>query len=232
MQAILLMLSGGLDSTYLLHHYLTRTDMAVHAHHIAIRYPQQPRWRSEAAAVQGIVDYCRTHGRAFDYSESSFSLGLTGDVGWDSDLQLLVASKVVPSIQAERVTVALGWSLEDLQHPKVVERGKRQVTPNLWRALWASINNNAHVNPELAMPLLEQQVTKAKMLQVLPRELVRLCWSCRGRSFRDEVTQPCGSCHACVFNLQAVRAAGLKEVEFPNLVALSQADPRPPAPSP
>jgi len=219
MQAVLLMLSGGLDSTYLLHHYLTRTDLVVHAHHIAIQYPQQPRWRAEAAAVKRIVDHCRTHYRAFEFSESAFSLGFTGDVGWDSDLQLLVASKVVPSIQAEYVTVALGWSMEDQRHPQVVERGRRQVTPNLWRALWASINNNARINPELAMPLLAQQLTKGKMLQTLPRELARLCWSCRGRSHHDMLKHPCGRCHACVFNLQALAAAGLNTAEWPNLAA-------------
>jgi 7-cyano-7-deazaguanine synthase in queuosine biosynthesis len=218
MQAILLMLSGGLDSTYLLHHYLTRTDLAVHAHHIAIRYPYQPRWRREGAAVQGIVEYCRTHCRAFEYSESAFALDLPGDLGWDSDLQLLVASKVVPSIQAEWITVALGWSTEDLQHPMVAERSRRQVTPNLWRALWASINRNEHIDPELATPLLAQQVSKADMLRALPRALARRCWSCRERSHREELEQPCGSCHACLFNLQALRAAGMNAQEWPNLV--------------
>lgn len=107
--------------------------------------------------------------------------------------------------------------MEDLRHQQVVERGKWQVTPNLWRALWASINNNARINPELAMPLVAQKLTKGKMLQTLSRELARLCCSCRGRSHHEELKRPCGRCHTCVFNLQALQAAGRNSADWPNL---------------
>ena len=49
MPTTLLMLSGGVDSTFMLYHYLTQTSDAVHAHHISIRYPHLPRWTMERA---------------------------------------------------------------------------------------------------------------------------------------------------------------------------------------
>ena len=219
---ILLMLSGGLDSTYLLHHYLTHSDVAVHVHHVSIRYPEQPRWKFEAEAVQRIVPHCQREYRPFAFTTSSFSLDLAGDVGWDSDLQLLVASKVVPSIRAPWITVALGWSAEDLEHPSVVERARRDVTPTLWRALWASLNNRTPVNPVLAMPLLEGNIRKEQMMQALPRELARMTWSCRSSTAStDTPARPCGTCRPCGINRLAAQRAGLGADDLPNLLVPS-----------
>jgi 7-cyano-7-deazaguanine synthase in queuosine biosynthesis len=218
MPTVLLMLSGGVDSTFMLYHYLTQTTDTVHAHHISIRYPHLPRWKMEDPAVQRIVAHCREKYRHFDYSESSFSLNVNRDAGWDSDLQLLVASKIVPNIQADHVTVALGWCMDDMARPEVATRAARHVTPNLWRALWESIDNNKHVNPKLDMPLIKAKLRKVDMLRQMPPELLRLCWSCRGylETIRDGV--PCGQCTSCKFNQQAFTEAGLNPSEFPNLI--------------
>jgi 7-cyano-7-deazaguanine synthase in queuosine biosynthesis len=215
---VLLLLSGGLDSTYLLHHYLTRTNLAIRAPH-PIRYPEQPRWKAEGESVQRIVAYCQRECRPFHFSESSFSLDLTGDLGWDSDLQLLVASKVVSGIRAPWVTVALGWSAEDLDEPSVAERARRDVTPSLWRALRESMNDRSRVNPLLAMPLVERNIRKERMMRELPRALARMTWSCRFRvASAGPVMRPCGSCRPCRVNRLAGQRAGMVAEELPNLL--------------
>ena len=56
---ILLMFSGGLDSTYLLYYYLSRTSLPLHVHHISMRYPHQQRWRAEDPASESIVAWCK-----------------------------------------------------------------------------------------------------------------------------------------------------------------------------
>ena len=77
------MLSGGLDSCYMLYYYLTQTDHDVHAHYISLRYPSESRWREEDIASRKIVEYCRSI-RVFDYTESRFDIGFKRYVGRDS----------------------------------------------------------------------------------------------------------------------------------------------------
>ena len=118
-ETILLMFSGGIDSTYLLYHYLRDTSHPVHVHHISFRYPHIQRWRAEDPAAEKIAAWFKENLRSFEYSTSGFDLDFPL-VGYDSDLQLLVASKVALHLGSERITVALGWSTEDLERPRVL----------------------------------------------------------------------------------------------------------------
>jgi 7-cyano-7-deazaguanine synthase in queuosine biosynthesis len=218
MKRVLLMLSGGLDSTYMLHHYLTETEFQVHAHHIAIRYPHLPRWQQEGPAVKKIVAYCRHNYRPFEYSESYFGMGFTHDVGWDSDLQLLVASKVVLNLPPDPTFVALGWCEADLARPEVAARSAQEITPNVWRSLWASIGSRPHIERELAMPLVDMKLSKTDIAKRLPMDLLKLCWSCRAHAAAAS-DRPCGQCGSCRVNHAALAELGLTARQLPNLLA-------------
>lgn len=207
---ILLMLSGGIDSTYLLYHYLRDTEHRVHAHHISLRYPHLQRWRVEDPATERIVAWCRTHVRAFEYSTSRFDLDFSR-IGWDSDLQLLVAAKVALNLGPEPITVTLGWCADDLEIAAVRSRVEQGVTSGLWRSLCASVGSKANVSEEINMPLIERGLTKAEVIDELPDELLALTWSCRKPVFEAEDARPCGECHACVARLTATG----EMVEFP-----------------
>jgi 7-cyano-7-deazaguanine synthase in queuosine biosynthesis len=216
MSTVLVMLSGGVDSTYLLYHYLTQTTNNVHVHHISIQYPQLSRWKMEKKAVDNVVDYARHHYRDFDFSSSSFSIDMGRNFGMDSDLQLLVASKVVPNLPGSSIKLALGWCSEDLQNTIVADRMKRNVTSNLWHALHDSILDNQHIARDLDMPLLDK--SKKDLLQTIPKELLVLCWSCRNEEENQGGYIPCGRCHACRLNQQALGSTELDEKDFPNLI--------------
>ena len=211
-ETILLMFSGGIDSTYLLYHYLRHTSHPVHAHHISFRYAHWPRWRAEDPASEKISDWCRENVRDFEYSTSRFDLDFP-DVGWDSDLQLLVASKVALNLRGRRITFALGWCTEDLQRAQVRDRQERNVTTNLWRALCRSVVD-ADLNQEIAMPIVERGLSKADIIAELPEELVALAWSCRTPRFEDDVPRPCGRCNACRLRASAAGqpASGTGEI--------------------
>ncbi len=217
METILLMFSGGVDSTYLLHHYLAHTDHPLHVHHISLRYPHLQRWRMEDPAVRSILGYCRERYRDFDYSESRFDLDAFNLIGWDSDLQLLVASKVGPNLPGDGVTVALGQCLGDLESPEVQERFRRQTMSKLWLALRESVLKGEKLNPDLARPLIDLGLTKADIFQKMPADLLRLCWSCRKPDFAGEVGSPCGYCQACQKNERALSQLG-RLGDFPNLI--------------
>jgi 7-cyano-7-deazaguanine synthase in queuosine biosynthesis len=192
---VLLMLSGGVDSAYLLQDYLARTEDRMHAHHVSLRYPHQQRWRVEDRACRAIVAWCRRHLRDFEYSTSRFDLRFRG-IGWDSDLFLLVASKVALNLGPGPVQVALGWCVDDLERPIVRDRVERGVTTRIWRALHESIAA-PHVAVDLAFPLVERGLTKAELVDGLPQELLELTWSCRQPDFSAQPPRPCGSCHSC-----------------------------------
>ena len=201
-ETILLMFSGGIDSTYLLYHYLRDTSHPVHAHHVSIRYPHLQRWRAEDPASEKIVGWCKENVRDFEYSSSRFDLDFTR-VGWDSDLQLLVASTVALNLGPGRITVALGWSTEDLQRPQVRDRQDRDVTTDLWHALRKSLVGT-DLNEEIAMPIVERGLSKADVIADLPTELLGLTWSCRRPKFVDDIPRPCRACHACRQRLMAM----------------------------
>lgn len=208
-ETILLMFSGGVDSTYLLYHYLRDTGHPVHAHHISVRYPHQKRWQGEDPASEKIVAWCRENVRDFEYSTSGFDLNFPR-VGLDIDLQLLVASKVALNLGPKRVTVALGWCTDDLHHPRARARHERDVTATLWRALCQSVVGlgpsvvGLDLNEKVAKPILERGLSKADIVADLPKELVALTWSCRAPEFVDDIPRPCRNCHACRSRLMAM----------------------------
>ena len=67
---MLVMFSGGLDSTAMLHQLLTETDADLRVHHIRMANREQ-RAEAEQAAVERIIAWCRSRYRPFRYSESA-----------------------------------------------------------------------------------------------------------------------------------------------------------------
>jgi 7-cyano-7-deazaguanine synthase in queuosine biosynthesis len=178
------MFSGGLDSTYLLWHYLTNTKHDVHAHHVHIEN-LEPNYKQEAAATEKIYAYCKNKYRDFRTSESRFEFKFPYP-GWDSDIISLVAARLAPNIRADKIV--MGWVKDDLERPVVVERAKREVTHKLWEALRNSCD---YPTPEkLDYPIIGKY--KHQLLSELPKELADLTWSCRKAG-----PVPCGKCHAC-----------------------------------
>ncbi|MDD2838811.1 hypothetical protein [Sulfuricurvum sp.] len=197
-KTILLMLSGGVDSCYMLYYYLTQTDYPVHAHHISLRYPSEPRWEEEDRASRRIVEYCR-HIRSFDYTESRCDIGFKHYAGRDSDTQLLMAAKVAPNLKGE-IHLAIGWEKSDFELEVNRQRAKNKVTEKLWNALCESIDYplGEHISRTILFPLIEMNISKGEMIAALPDELVEMTWSCR-RPKKDEsgLSQPCGECKPC-----------------------------------
>lgn len=193
------MLSGGVDSCYMLFYYLTQTNYAVHAHHISLRYPSEPRWEQEDIACRNIVEYCRLI-RPFDYTQSRFDIGFKRYVGRDSDTQLMVAAKVAPNLKGD-VHLALGWEKSDFELEVNRQRAKNKVTENLWNALCDSIDYplGEHISRTILYPLMELDMDKGKMIAALPDELVKMTWSCR-RPVKDADDNiiPCGVCKPCM----------------------------------
>lgn len=196
---ILVMLSGGIDSCYMLYYYLTKTQYNIHAHHISLRYPSEPRWEQEYQACRKIIEYCGRI-RRFSYSESRCDIGFKYYVGRDSDTQLLMAAKVAPNLKG-KVFVALGWECGDMESEVFRKRMENNITQNLWKALCSSMDYpyGENVSTDLLFPLMDMELNKESIMTLLPKDLVNITWSCRKPSKnKDGVIVPCGKCKPCI----------------------------------
>lgn len=195
---ILVMFSGGVDSTFMLYHYLKNTDYNIHVHHISLRYPSEPRWEEEDMASRKVVEYCKNI-RDFEYTESRFDIDFYKYVGRDSDTQLLVASKVAPNLKGN-VRVALGWQYRDIRSDVFTGRMDNKVSEKLWSALCNSMDApfGENVSRKLLFPLIYLKMTKKNIIQEMQGELLKLTWSCR-KPIVDEnsCSYPCGHCRVC-----------------------------------
>lgn len=198
------MLSGGLDSTFLLYDLLNNTDYKIHTHHISLRYDTEPRWREEDNATAKILEYCHKNYREFTHSFSRFDFtGFKKHIGWDSDVQMLAASKVAPNLityAEDYITLALGWTTDSFEKTEVIERLARNVTGGIWQALLNSIepeNIRQRIDPKIALPIIEKSMYKKDILKEIPKELLQFSWSCRKPDYSSGTPQQCGKCHAC-----------------------------------
>lgn len=95
---VLVMLSGGLDSTSSLYNLIKETNYNVYVHHVILK-DATDRWKDEIQACNKIVNYLKLI-RNFDYSESTFELNLNsmdkfgGYRDDDNTTILFIASKI------------------------------------------------------------------------------------------------------------------------------------------
>lgn len=200
-EVILVPISGGLDSTYMLWHFLTNTSYDIHAHHISLRAGWIQRWMAEDEVIPKIVEYCKGI-RNFEYSTSLFSCNLNNTTK-DSDVVFTIASRVASTISKTygvKVTLATGVCLDDMEHDNNRERVET-INGNLWKALVDSVTtikeNNVDINPELYRVLLDEKVSKQDMVDRMPRELTDLTWSCRIPVRVGDTLSECGECTSC-----------------------------------
>jgi len=205
-EAILIMLSGGIDSTYALFKYLRDTEFPIHVHHISMRVKEEPRYTLEDGACGRIANFCGGF-RQFTYSESIYGFDLPY-TGWDTDVQLLMGARVAANLEAERVTLVLGINRDDMERQEIKERVGRNVLPTFWSAQIASIDpeRRDRISPIIHLPF--KDVTKSQMIQELPSGLLALTWSCRTPREVDDEYRPCGECHACLAKIAAMQKCG------------------------
>ena len=196
-RANLVMVSGGVDSAYMLYHVLTMMNAPVHAHHISMRVMGEDRWRAEDAAIRKIITKLDHMGFNHTFSESVLDISQLPYMGWDTDTQLLVGARVAANLDADWVTLMLGITADDLARPVIQDRVRRRVLGNLWDALLQSIDEpkRGQINPEIVLPL--RSMSKAQIVHTIPKDLLKLTWSCRRPVYTEDGPKPCGECHPC-----------------------------------
>jgi len=184
---ILLMFSGGLDSTAVFLQLLKR-DRKIHVHHMNLRNAEK-RARAEAPAVRNILKYMRNEiGKSvrgdFIYSESTHEYPVYNDrFMWDSDIVSFMAGSICLSNPWIKY-VALGFTKSD-SNPGIGIRVERAN-----KILGAFSANVTKIYPV-------RDLTKKQIFYAMPEDLRNLTWSCRMPKYIDGIAIPCDKCPTC-----------------------------------
>jgi len=184
----LIMLSGGLDSTYVLYKTLKETDDKVWVHHIVLKNSVENRWREELIASREIMKYCQKI-RSFPYSESEWGFYFKKYFAWDIEIIAFTAAQIVPNIATKEDSVVLvtGRVKED----DAVRTSLRQTeyTQGLWEAAIKKFGGK--IDKEIHRPLRDKY--KSELIAELPLDLLNMVWYCRN----SDAGRPCGKCRSC-----------------------------------
>jgi 7-cyano-7-deazaguanine synthase in queuosine biosynthesis len=176
---VLLMFSGGLDSTGAFWKLLQEKEK-IHVHHLYL-VNKENRALAEDKAVKDIIDYMKKIGD-FSYSESYHEYpSYNGNFMWDSDMYNFIAGTICLSIKSIK-EVAIGRTKSDTGVDLRAERGTK-------------ILNAFDPNIKKIYPVGD--MTKKEIYKMLPEDLRNITWSCRRPTY-DQETKACNRCKTCM----------------------------------
>lgn len=195
---ILLMFSGGLDSTGALWQLLQNKENKVHIHHLYLVNTEK-RAEVEHLAVKNILS-CISKQYRFKYSESyheypyysyltttnNGSIIINQNFIFDSDLYNFIAGTICTSLPSIK-KVAIGRTKSDLEEIAIISRA----------AVGTNILKILAPNVEKIYPV--EHMTKSEVYNSIPENLRNMTWSCRTPVYTSEnKAEECGKCKTCV----------------------------------
>ncbi|WP_417827113.1 hypothetical protein [Thalassospira povalilytica] len=205
----LIMLSGGIDSAFLLSYFLRETEDTILVHHVNL-INQERRHRAEAQACEKIVAYCRKEYRDFLYSESTVDRSGFQAMGYDvitvaaeggiaASNYYLKTGKMpdfwMLGLNEEEVEI-LGQATAEQPYtdgkPTVAEQPASSRLNYILAAIAASCFPNAP--PKYLRPITR---SKRELMDYMGANLVNLCWTCRRPIETPQGFQECGICQTC-----------------------------------
>ena len=200
-EGILLMLSGGIDSTAILHSLLTEEkyqEYDIYVHHISLDNRQR-RSPAEAEAVEKIVTYYR-YVNHFDYTVSSIdTLSMnarwSGRFSFDMDIVCFMAAQVCLAKRNIR-QVMLGVMADDFIKAETREGAalRYREAPNIFQAA-LYYYPEGKPRPQVVYPA--KNLTKKQLWDTLPEDVQKLTWSCRNPVWETSTPTTCGVCEPC-----------------------------------
>lgn len=205
---VMVLWSGGVESTSLMKHLLQETKFQVHAHFIRFKNPEG-RLELEALAIEKLTPMLQAI-RPFEYSESEVSICDGKGLPWDYSIHYTIGVAAMRChncvqllragcVEDEWIHVLSRDSEGQRQH-KLVSGGPVLGDLHKRRAKILEHNIVGATSEEVAPWLDFYMHTKGWHMQYLG-ELAKLTWSCR----TPENGAECGTCHTCL-EMKAGRA--------------------------
>lgn len=178
--SILVLLSGGLDSTGVLYKLINTTEELL-VHHLYLSNKEN-RAEAEAVAVKDIVSYMKKI-KNFSYTESYHEYpSYNGNFMWDSDIYNFVAGAICSSAKTIK-EVAIGRTKSDIGFGERADRGTK-------------ILNILAPDVKKIFPVAHMR--KKEIYDMLPEDLRNLTWSCRTPIYVNDDIKMCHSCKTCM----------------------------------
>lgn len=208
---ILVPLSGGLDSSWVLWHLLTTRKHPIAVFHLNLINVNQ-RQIPEEQAADNVVKWCEENVRLVKwYKKATLDMGEIA--GWmDGPVQ---AAPVIASMMDDLTcwTIATGRNIDEKreQDPNLENvslLGFMAVATETWNHICVKCGGNGigRAGKELKFiePAVNANITKAGMEKQMPNALVEMTWSCH-RPIKytagdtGAVTyEPCKTCKSCI----------------------------------
>lgn len=190
--SILVLLSGGLDSTGVLWKLIhSKEELLVHHLYLSNK---ENRAEAEAIAVKGIVKYIKKI-RDFHYTESFHEYpSFNGNFMWDSDIYNFVAGTICLSAKTIK-EVAIGRTRSDVGFDQRAERGTQMLSI---------------LAPDVKKIYPVADMKKKEIYDMLPEDLRKLTWSCRTPIYVNDDIKMCYSCKTCIEISKMKRKNGIQ----------------------
>lgn len=196
----LLMLSGGIDSTYCMYQALSSgRSLAVHHIHLVNR---EGRSDAERRAVQQILRWFRRKGLTnFTYTESTFDYGSIRHIAKDYSVYSLMIGILLQDPRNRDIS-----SFIHPRHSDAFNLRRGQTFESASRRANAVLTGVSKLvaNRDVRMELPIVGMTKKQVIEACPPDLLRLTWYCRRPRKAGSVFYPCNACFTC----KQVNAAG------------------------
>ena len=186
MDKVIVLFSGGIDSTLALYKCLTEYDLGVHVHHVVIKNCEN-RYKPESIACEQILNWLRTQGFHFEYSESIMDFNYM--LPWDTDVVFFSGGLIA---QRDRDIKYFASGSRDIYGPTTeqVEKLFRHI------ARWDI--------PDL--PVFRHKngrfLNKIEAWNGLPDPLKELVFYCRTPEYINGKAKECRQCRVCKENIK------------------------------
>lgn len=213
-QTTLVMLSGGIDSVYVLYRLLCESDDDIIAHHIHF-VNREGRHKAEAAACAKIVKHLNETVRPFVYTESLIDRRRFRAFGMDDMAVGFEVGVVSNSFLLDRGYVIDRWTSGTCLEEELEYYGDQEV--ERFEHVLNAVAASSYPNPAPRFFQLKI-VPKSEQIALMGPKLTDLCWTCREPFWRDDGTaEECGKCKTCNL-MRAVRAGDETIPTKPNLL--------------
>lgn len=193
---IIVLFSGGVDSTGVLYKLLTRPEynhLDVLAHHV-ILITKERRYKEEKKACDDIIQWLRNDGHNLEYSETLVDFSLfKNQVPWDLEILWPIAG-IVAQVDTSIKYAESGRTKTAMQTFMGNETIKNRHTDMLTRI--TTCEHRKKVGPVEVLPVVRDE-TKESLWVMMPSELRKLTWFCRIPHYIGGEAKECGRCNTC-----------------------------------
>lgn len=180
----ILNLSGGIDSVYVAYKWLSEHPKEkLLIHHCSLR-TYEYRWEKEDEAVKNVLEWLDNHGLTnYEYVETTLDVAEVHPHLWDSSMIAFMTGAVLTNPKYKNIK-------------NVLSNTPKDEYSRLGHSLYNRINKAdaikyAVLKKKLTPIHMLKSVRKEQIIELIPPDLLELCWYCR------RPTENGGTCHQC-----------------------------------